>query len=154
MPTTPPEVNASEAKATDVSVVHPEMVCNLVHYGGLDLAPEGCGRAEVALERSGEDRDVIRKGGEVVRATGKWSSPVEPVERPPSRCDVELAEERRRRLVLDHDRDVREVARELLGNVVERLGDEALELDALHRRHSVDATRRVSTGLRLRPAIG
>src|SRR5438876_1046751 len=115
-------------------IAEAEKVGNLVDARGLALAPELGRRPVPAEERAGEDRDVVRQvSGEVVRPAVEGHALVDAVERVPLRVEPEVAQQARRRLVLDHHGDVVQVGRELGGDPVEGVGDETLDLRALHR---------------------
>src|SRR5438876_991332 len=115
-------------------IVQAEKVGNLVDDRGLDLAPELGRRPVPAEKRAGEDRDAVRQvSGEVVRPAVERHALVDAVERVPLRVEPEVAQQARRGLVLDHHGDVVQVGRELGGDPVEGVGDETLELRALHR---------------------
>src|SRR5207244_3771789 len=120
-------------------VVETKKVCNLVYYGGLNLAPELGRRPKGAQQGAGEDRDPVRQmAREVVRSGGERHALIEAEERGASRIQAEVAKERRRRLVLDHHRDVLKKGGKLGRDLVERVDNQPLELRSLHghtRRH-------------------
>src|SRR5947208_439099 len=141
LPTCSREVNhagtSSVSQAPHAPLVEAEEVCDLVHHGFPDLLAKCSVRRAVSQERPGEDRDPIGKAGEVVRPPGERDALVEAIERLARRVEPEREEQSRRRLLLDHHRDVREQAGELRGDVIERLGHQPFEFGVFHIARSV-----------------
>jgi hypothetical protein len=136
MPTTPQDVNSLSCRSVpelaDPIVVDAKKVCDLVHYRHLYLPAELGAGAACPFEGTAEDRDPIGEAGEIVGPVRQRDTVVEPEERVPGRVQSGPPELRSGRLVLDHDRDVDEMPRELVRDPVEGLGNEPPELGAVH----------------------
>jgi hypothetical protein len=115
-----------------MALVEPEEVRDFVNDCGPDLVLQLPGGPAVAEEGTGEDGDPIGEAGKVVRPSGERDALIEAEESVTARVEPQVAEEEGGGLVLDHDRHVLQVAGELGGDGIERLGHQALELGTLH----------------------
>ena len=111
------EPGVSESELADAELVGAEVVSELVAHGAGDLGAELVGIvAEVAQQRVAEDHDAVavvvaRDGVALVEAVGAVAPP----------------------LVGDHDGDVVERGDQQVGQVVERLADQLLEVRGVAR---------------------
>jgi hypothetical protein len=112
---------------SQLGVVEPEIMPYFMDDGGPDFFPNFCFRLGKSFDRLLEDEDNVRGQVAVIGAAVLEGNPVIKAEKIPRRPEFHVGDDLRGGKILDEHGDILETIPEIIGETVDRLGDEPLK---------------------------